>query len=84
MDGKKDLAAGERNAADAEKKGGVNVIDTTVDRMFEAAVAEEWERQNRTGREICPEWDEAIKKVETTNAAELEKITGAMNVPGLF
>ena len=28
--------------------------------------------------------NEAIKKVETTNAAELEKITGAMNVPGLF
>ena len=28
--------------------------------------------------------NEAIKKVETTNATELEKITGAMNVPGLF
>ena len=28
--------------------------------------------------------NEAIKKVEATNAAELEKITGQMNVPGLF
>ena len=64
MDCKKDPAAGIRNAEDAEKKGGVNVIDTTVDRMIEAAAAEEWEKQNRTGREICPEWDEAIKKVE--------------------
>ena len=40
------------------------MIDATVDRMIEAAAAEEWERQNRTGREICPEWDEATKKVE--------------------
>ena len=39
-------------------------MDTTVDRMFEAAVAEEWEQQNRTGREICPEWDNAIKQIE--------------------
>ncbi|MGM9646975.1 MAG: YbaB/EbfC family nucleoid-associated protein [Eubacteriales bacterium] len=28
--------------------------------------------------------NEAIKKVEATNAAEMEKITGQMNVPGLF
>lgn len=28
--------------------------------------------------------NEAIKKVESTNAAEMEKITGHMNVPGLF
>ena len=39
------------------------MIDTTVDRMFEAAVAEEWEKQNRTDREICPEWEDAIKQV---------------------
>ena len=28
--------------------------------------------------------NEAIKKVESTNAAEMEKITGSMNMPGLF
>ena len=28
--------------------------------------------------------NEAIKRVETTNAAEMEKITGSMNMPGLF
>ena len=28
--------------------------------------------------------NEAIKRVETTNAAEREKITGSMNLPGMF
>ncbi len=28
--------------------------------------------------------NEAIKKVESTNSAEMEKITGTMNMPGLF
>ena len=28
--------------------------------------------------------NEAIKKVESTNATEIEKITGQMNMPGLF
>ncbi len=28
--------------------------------------------------------NEAIKKVESINATEMEKITGQMNVPGLF
>ena len=28
--------------------------------------------------------NEAIKKVEATNSAEMEKITGQMNMPGLF
>ena len=28
--------------------------------------------------------NEAIKRVEETNAAEMEKITGAMSMPGLF
>ena len=28
--------------------------------------------------------NEAIKKVESTNAAEMEKITGSMTMPGLF
>ena len=28
--------------------------------------------------------NEAIKRVESTNAAEMEKITGSMNMPGLF
>ncbi len=28
--------------------------------------------------------NEAIKKVEAINSAEMEKITGQMNVPGLF
>ncbi len=28
--------------------------------------------------------NEAIKKVEDTNAAEMQKITGDLNVPGLF
>ncbi len=28
--------------------------------------------------------NEAIKRVETTNSAEMEKITGKMNMPGMF
>lgn len=28
--------------------------------------------------------NEAIKRVEDTNAAELEKVTGGMNMPGIF
>lgn len=28
--------------------------------------------------------NEAIKKVEATNSSEMEKITGQMNMPGLF
>ena len=28
--------------------------------------------------------NEAIKRVETTNAAEMEKITGSMALPGMF
>ena len=28
--------------------------------------------------------NEAIKRVEETNSAEMEKITGNMNMPGLF
>ncbi len=28
--------------------------------------------------------NEAIKRVEETNAAEMEKITGALNMPGMF
>ena len=28
--------------------------------------------------------NEAIKRVESTNAAEMDKITGGMNMPGMF
>lgn len=28
--------------------------------------------------------NEAIKRVEDTNAAEMEKVTGGMNMPGIF
>lgn len=28
--------------------------------------------------------NEAIKRVEDTNAAEMEKVTGGMNMPGMF
>ena len=28
--------------------------------------------------------NEAIKRVEDTNSAEMEKITGALDMPGLF
>ena len=28
--------------------------------------------------------NEAIKRVEDTNSKEMEKITGSMNMPGLF
>ena len=28
--------------------------------------------------------NEAIKRVESTNAAEMEKVTGSMNMPGMF
>ena len=51
-------------------------MDTTIDAMFEAAVAEEWERQNRTGREICPEWDKAIKQIEKAR----DLLTDAENI----
>ena len=36
---------------------------TDIDRIYEAALADEWEDRNRSGREIYPEWDAAIKKV---------------------
>lgn len=51
-------------------------MDTTLDAMFEAAVAEEWEKQNRTGREICPEWDKAIKQIEKAR----DLLTDAENI----
>ena len=51
-------------------------MDTTIDAMFEAAVAEEWEKQNRTGREICPEWDKAIKQIEKAR----DLLTDAENI----
>lgn len=51
-------------------------MGTTLDAMFEAAVAEEWEKQNRTGREICPEWDKAIKQIEKAR----DLLTDAENI----
>ena len=51
-------------------------MDTTIDAMFEAAAAEEWEKQNRTGREICPEWDKAIKQIEKAR----DLLTDAENI----
>ena len=43
-----------------------------VDRIYEAALADEWEEQNKAERDKFPQWDEAIKKLQiakTTLAA---------------
>ena len=38
--------------------------DAELDRMYEAAIADEWEEINRTPERKYPEWNEAIKKLE--------------------
>ena len=45
---------------------------TDVDRIYEAALADEWEEQNKSERDSFPKWDEAIRKLQiakTTIAA---------------
>ena len=42
---------------------------TDVDRIYEAALADEWEEQNKSERDSFPKWDEAIKKLQTAKAA---------------
>ena len=42
---------------------------TDVDRIYEAALADEWEEQNKSERDNFPKWDEAIKKLQTAKAA---------------
>ena len=37
---------------------------TDVDRIYEAALADEWEEQNRPERDSFPEWDKAVKKLQ--------------------
>ena len=37
---------------------------TDVDRIYEAALADEWEEQNKSERDKFPKWDEAIKKLQ--------------------
>ena len=42
--------------------------DTELDRMYEAAIADEWEEQNKPPERKQPEWNEAIKKIETARS----------------
>ena len=42
---------------------------TDVDRIYEAALADEWEEQNKSERDNFPKWDEAIRKLQTAKAA---------------
>ena len=69
MVGQEDLATGIRNTAVDEKERGVNVSELAL--IYEAALADEWEELNRPNKDIFPEWNSAVKKVES--ARELLK-----------
>ena len=62
MDHKAHVAAGIRSQTHFEKKGGIALTD--VDRIYEAALADEWEEQNRPERDSFPDWDKAVKKLQ--------------------
>jgi len=62
--------------------------DAELDRMYEAAIADEWEEINKTPERKYPEWNDAIKKIESarellSEAAEILK-AGAELVEGSF
>lgn len=53
---------------------------TDVDRIYEAAVADDWEEQNKQEKDNFPEWDKAIKNLycaKTTLSAAVEFLTKA-------
>ena len=53
---------------------------TDVDRIYEAALEDEWEEQNKSERDNFPEWDKAIKNLycaKTTISAAVEFLTKA-------
>ena len=81
MVGKEHATAGIGNKTNDKKKGGVNMTtDAELDRMYEAAVADDWEEKTRTSREMYPEWDEAVKRLKTAQALLSEAVdvlTGA-------
>lgn len=62
--------------------------DAELDRMYEAAIADEWEEINRTPERKYPEWTDAIKKLEAARALlseAAEMLTaGAELVEGSF
>ena len=50
--------------------------DAELDRMYEAAIADEWEELNKPPVRKYPEWNDAINKIESarellSEAAEL-------------
>lgn len=62
--------------------------DAELDRMYEAALADEWEEINKPPERKYPEWTDAIKKLEAarellTEAAEI-LTEGAELVEGSF
>ena len=48
---------------------------TDVDRIYEAALADDWEEQNKSERDNFPKWDEAIKKLQTAKAAVVAAVS---------
>ena len=48
--------------------------DTELDMMYEAAVADDWEEQNKPAAMVYPEWVLAIKKVQTAQAMLSEAV----------
>lgn len=41
---------------------------TDVDRIYESALADEWEEQNKSERDNFPDWDKAIRKLHVAKA----------------
>lgn len=48
--------------------------DTELDMMYEAAVADEWEEQNKPAAKVFPMWDTAIGNVKTAQARLTEAV----------
>lgn len=47
---------------------------TDVDRIYEAAVADDWEEQNRPESERFPEWKEAVDKLTLAKESIAEAV----------
>ena len=48
---------------------------TDVDRIYEAALADEWEEQNRPESESFPDWKEATEKLKQARALISDAVT---------
>ena len=48
---------------------------TDVDRIYEAALADEWEEQNKSERDNFPDWDKAIRKLRVAKATILATVS---------